>query len=152
MSSILSWNVLPRNVGGIGLAIRRETLGDADARTIKFADDPFLIIDFNCLPTLSKGSVDHVGGPPKRNRFLAKVESLHQDWAIFLDELFAKCFEINLDHFLLVCTLFNLLGPLSCSAAMIVAVCARLFLHVRLEIHWLKRLVGDDTIVVKEIL
>merc|ERR1712190_564357 len=100
--SFIRWDILPRDIGCVWLAVCCEALGDADARAIELADDPLLLFDGNCLPACARRGIDHVSGPPERNRFPFQVQRIHQNWAILVDELLRQSFEIDADGLLLV--------------------------------------------------
>mmetsp|Transcript_93890 Transcript_93890/g.287285 ORF Transcript_93890/g.287285 Transcript_93890/m.287285 type:complete len:557 (-) Transcript_93890:164-1834(-) len=144
----LRGDVLPRLVR----LASREALGDADARAIELADDPFLLRHRHRRPALTAGGVDHVGGPPQGNRLVREIQGLHQHRAILLCEFLAQGRKIDADRFLFMRSLLDLLLSFVGGATVIVAICGLLLLDVGCELTHAKLLIGDDTIVVIEIL
>merc|ERR1712228_158558 len=139
VTSLFCWNVLPRDVGRVWFAVRREALGDTNARTIELADDPFLLSDWD-------------GGPPQGDRFVWELEGLHQTGAVLFDHLLAKSFEVNIDNLLLMRARFNLSWSFIRGTAVKIAVSTFFLLDVCRELASRKFRVTYDSIVVEEVL
>merc|ERR1712083_492638 len=132
--SFFCWNVLPRNVWGVWFAICWQTLGDANARAIKFTNNPLLIRDFDGFPALSEGRIDHISSPPQRNRLIWKLKCFHQLRQIFIDHFLAKRLQVARNCFLLMCTLFHLLLPFVRCTTVVVSVGTLLLLYICCEL------------------
>mmetsp|Transcript_17844 Transcript_17844/g.47181 ORF Transcript_17844/g.47181 Transcript_17844/m.47181 type:complete len:388 (+) Transcript_17844:634-1797(+) len=90
-------HILTRDVGELGLrgvvlAVRREALGDADARAVELAHDPLLLLRRSAL----FGRQDEIRGPPQRDRLVGEPEGWHHLREVLLQEILRQGRELRL--------------------------------------------------------